>query len=94
VNKKELISLIADKSQLTITQAEAALSATFSTIQTAMQEGGVAIGGFGSFSTKIREERKGRNPATGKEMLIPKTTIPVFKAGAQLKEFVKSGKGE
>jgi DNA-binding protein HU-beta len=86
MNKKELIASIAEKSNLTLVQAEAALAAAFDIIQAVMiEQGSVAIPGFGSFATKVREERKGRNPATGKEIVIPKAVVPVFKAGSQLK---------
>jgi DNA-binding protein HU-beta len=86
MNKKELIASIAEKSNLTLVQAEAALAAAFDVIQAVMiEQGNVAIPGFGSFATKVREERKGRNPATGKEIVIPKAIVPVFKAGSQLK---------
>jgi DNA-binding protein HU-beta len=91
MNKKELITAIAEKSNLTYAQAESALTATFDTIQSAMMEqANVAIPGFGSFGTKLREERKGRNPSTGAEIIIPKAIVPVFKPGAQLKQSVNS----
>jgi DNA-binding protein HU-beta len=91
MNKKELISAIAEKANLTMKQAEMALSAAFDTIQAVMMEqGSVAISGFGNFTTKVREERKGRNPSTGKEMMIPRAILPVFKAGSQLKESVNT----
>lgn len=93
MNKKELVAAIAEKSSLTLAQAESALAATFDTIQSAMMgQDTVAIAGFGSFGTKIREERKGRNPSTGKELLIPRAIVPVFKAGTQLKESVNTDK--
>lgn len=95
MNKKELIAAIAEKSKLTLAQAEMALAATFDTIQTEMVgKGSVMIAGFGNFGTKVREERKGRNPGTGKEIIIPRAIMPVFKAGSQLKESVNVNKDE
>lgn len=95
MNKKELVSAIAEKVNLTLTQVEAALAATFDTIQTAMKEQGtVAIPGFGSFGTKIREERKGRNPGTGQEIIIPRAIVPVFKPGTQLKQAINTANVE
>ena len=89
MNKKELIAAIAEKANLTSTQAESALAATFDTIQAAMiGKDQVAILGFGSFGTKVREERKGRNPSTGKAITIPKAIVPVFKPATQLKTSV------
>ena len=95
MNKKELIAAIADKAKLTLAQAETALTATFDTIQNVMvEQGSVAITGFGHFGIKVREERKGRNPGTGKEIIIPKAIVPVFKPGSQLKESVNTAKSE
>ena len=50
----------------------------------------IMIPGFGGFSSKKRSERKGRNPSTGKEILIPETVVASFKSAAQLKEFINS----
>jgi DNA-binding protein HU-beta len=95
MNKKELVSAIAAQSNLTLAQVEAALAATFDTIQAVMKEkDSVAVPGFGSFATKVREERKGRNPATGQEIIIPRAIVPVFKPGTQLKEAVNTVNGE
>lgn len=86
MNKKELIAKIADKSDLTLMQAESALAATFATLEEAMiAQDNVAIPGFGSFATKVRAERQGRNPSTGAAMIIPRAIVPVFKAGTPLK---------
>ncbi len=45
--------------------------------------------GFGTFETRKRSGRTGRNPQTGKEISIPETVVPAFKAGNKLKEAVK-----
>lgn len=91
MNKAELIASIAEKSGLTKTQAESAFSATFETITAIMvQQEKVMIPGFGGFSTKVRNERKGRNPASGKEMIIPKAIVANFKPATQLKETINN----
>jgi DNA-binding protein HU-beta len=91
MNKKELVAAIAEKSNLTLAQAETILTTTFDTIQAALVlQDSVAIPGFGNFTTKVREERKGRNPGTGKEIIIPRAIVPVFKPGTQLKESVNT----
>lgn len=88
MTKTELITAIAEKSGLTKSQTESAFSAMFEVITEAIKKGKVMIPGFGGFSTKVREERKGRNPATGMEITIPKATVVSFKPAAQLKEAV------
>lgn len=45
--------------------------------------------GFGTFKVRNRTERKGRNPQTGKAIIIPATKVPAFKAGKELKEAIK-----
>ena len=91
MNKSELIASIAEKSNLTKDQAENALKAVFETITDVMvKQDKVMIPGFGGFSTKIRAERKGRNPSSGKEMIIPKAIVANFKVAIQLKEIINT----
>ena len=93
MNKAELISIIAEQSGLTKIQAESAFKATFDAITSALvKQDKIMIPGFGGFGTKLRAARKGRNPSTGKEMVIPKAVIAHFKAASQLKEFVNTEK--
>lgn len=91
MKKKELISAIAEIADLSAQQMEKAFNATFQMLEKLMiEQGSVAVPGFGNFTTKVRAERKGRNPSTGKEMLIPKSTVAAFKASAQLKESINA----
>ncbi|MBP3412648.1 MAG: HU family DNA-binding protein [Oscillospiraceae bacterium] len=89
MNKTELISAIAEKSGMTKKDAEKALAAVIDTLTDAMVQGDkVTLVGFGAFETKTREARMGRNPKTKEAIEIPATRIPVFKAGAALKNAV------
>ncbi len=91
MNKAELIIAIAEKSGLTKAQAESAFNATFEIITSEMaKKEKVMIQGFGGFVVKIRAARKGRNPATGNEMLIPETAVASFKPATQLKETINN----
>lgn len=95
MNKAEFITAIAEKSGMAKADVEVIFSATFDTITEALvKQDKIAIPGFGSFATKVREERKGRNPSTGKEMTIPKTVVANFKAATQLKENINNGSRE
>ena len=49
----------------------------------------VEIRGFGSFRLRVRQARHGRNPKTGEAVDVPSKTIPYFKMGKQLKDFLK-----
>lgn len=89
MNKTELIASVAEKAGITKKDAEKAINALFGSVEEALaQDDKVQIIGFGTFEVKSREERKGRNPQTGKEITIPASKTPVFKAGKGLKDIV------
>ena len=89
MNKKELIKAVSEESKLSLQQTELVVDAFLDTIKKNMvQKNDIAIAGFGNFTAKIRKARKGRNPSTGTEMLIPEKVVPVFKPGIQLRELV------
>jgi DNA-binding protein HU-beta len=90
MNKAELIDAMASHSGLTKADAKKALDSFIGATTEALKSGDrVALVGFGSFSVSMREERKGRNPQTGKEITIPAKKVVKFKAGAELSDVVK-----
>lgn len=89
-NKAELIEKVAAATDLSKKDATAAVDAVFSAIQDALANGEkVQLIGFGNFEVRNRAERKGRNPQTNEEIIIPASKVPVFKPGKALKEAVK-----
>lgn len=89
MNKNDLIAQMAGKSGLSRKDAERALTAALESITEAVANGEkVQLVGFGSFETKCREARMGRNPKTREAIEIPATCVPVFKAGKALKDAV------
>lgn len=89
MNKTELIAEVAKKVGLSKKDAERAVSATIDTITETLSAGDkVQLVGFGSFETKSREARMGRNPKTKEPIQIPASKVPVFKAGKALKEII------
>ena len=89
MNKAELITSMAEKSQLTKKDAEAALKAFIDSVQEALEGGDkVQLVGFGTFETRERAAREGRNPRTKETINIPASTVPVFKAGKGLKDII------
>ena len=91
MNKAELVSKMAEKSELTKKEAEAALNAFMKSVEEALVEGDkVQLVGFGSFEVRKRAARKGRNPQTKEEIKIPASKAPVFKAGKALKDLVNN----
>ena len=89
MNKAELVAAVAEKSGLSKKDSEKAINAAFETISTALVKGDkVQLVGFGSFETKERNARIGRNPRTKEEIQIPASRVPAFKAGKALKDAV------
>ena len=90
MNKQDLVASMAEKAELTKKDAEKALDAFMESVSGALKKGDkIQLVGFGTFETRARAARKGRNPATGKEINIPASKAVAFKAGKQLKESVK-----
>nr|WP_297518803.1 HU family DNA-binding protein [uncultured Clostridium sp.] len=89
VNKAELIASMAEKSNLTKKDAEMALKSFIESVQEALEGGDkVQLVGFGTFETRERAAREGRNPRTKEVIQIPASKAPVFKAGKEFKERV------
>ncbi len=90
MNKAELIAAVAEKSELTKKDAEKAVNSIISVITEALSRGEkVQLVGFGTFEVRDRAARKGRNPQTKEEIIIPASKAPVFKAGKALKDAVQ-----
>ena len=89
MNKNELVAKVADQSGLSKKDAEKALAAVIDPITAALVAGDkVQLVGFGTFETKQREARTGRNPRSGETIEIPAASLPAFKAGKALKDAV------
>lgn len=90
MNKAELVSKMAEKSELTKKEAEAALNAFMKSVEEALVAGDkVQLVGFGTFETRERAARQGRNPRDPQQVInIPASKAPVFKAGKSLKEAI------
>jgi len=90
MNKAELIEAVAAKTSTTKKQANAMLDAILDTIVDAVADGDkITLVGFGSFESRDRVARDGRNPKTGETMKIPATVVPAFSAGKEFREAVK-----
>jgi DNA-binding protein HU-beta len=89
VTKKELVQNIAEEAGISKAVAEKALNAVIDGITDALSNREkVTFVGFGTFSISERPARKGRNPKSGKEIDIPASVVPKFKAGKSLKDAV------
>lgn len=94
MNKSELVEALAEKMDTTKADAQRTIDAIFDTkdgvlTETLVKGERVQITGFGTFETRKRKARTGRNPRTGEEIKIGPTVSPSFRPGKALKEAVK-----
>ena len=89
MNKAELVAAIAEKTELSKKDAEAAVKAFIDVVADALKTGDkVQMVGVGTFEVVERAEREGRNPQTGETMKIAASKTPKFKAGKALKDAI------
>ena len=87
MTKADIIRVLADQVGLTRREAAAVLSVVLDGVVEAIREGEkVELRGFGSFRTRKRQARSGRNPRTGAQVNVPPKVVPYFKPGKQLRE--------
>lgn len=80
VTKKEVVRLVANQNNVSITVTQNIIDAFLESITSATTNGDeVAITGFGTFSLKHSLARTGRNPATGEQIKIPASSKLHFK---------------
>lgn len=87
MNKSELIEAIAKEADISKAAAAKALDGMTNAVTAALKAGDtVTLVGFGTFYVGERAERKGRNPKTKEELIIPASKTPKFRAGKALKD--------
>ena len=89
MNKTELVAAMAEQTNLSKKDAEAALKAFIDVVSEELKKGEkIQLVGFGTFEVSERAARTGRNPHTGAEINIPASKAPKFKAGKALKDMM------
>ena len=89
MNKTELVAAMAEQTNLSKKDVEAALKAFIDVVAEELKKGEkVQLVGFGTFEVSERAAREGRNPQTGETMQIKASKTPKFKAGKALKEMM------
>lgn len=90
MTKKDLIEIVAKKSNLTNKAARDSVQAMLNTIRDSLKHGEkVVLTGFGTFSVRSRQQRTGRNPKTGAAITLSARKAPGFTAGKTLKKAVR-----
>ncbi len=93
MTRGELIERVARECQINLKQAEIVVSTIFRAMSETLADGGrVEIRGFGSFEVRAYAAYKGRNPKTGREVMVGPKKAPFFKTGKELRERI-NGEG-
>ncbi|HET8922917.1 MAG TPA: HU family DNA-binding protein [Candidatus Acidoferrum sp.] len=91
LTKADLIEEVLRITELPRKESETIVETIFDSIIVSLQKGDkIEIRGFGSFRTRDRRGRVGRNPKTGEKVEVPAKKIPFFKPSKELKDFVNS----
>lgn len=91
--RSELLQAVArDNPDLRAEEVDQLVSIFFDEISSRLAEGGrVELRGFGAFSTRERDARKGRNPRTGEAVSVPSKRVPYFKPGKEIRRSLNDG---
>jgi len=90
MNKEELVKEVAKQAKTSQKAAGDIIAATVEAIQKSVAKGNkVTLVGFGTFESRKRAARTGRNPQTGAVIKIAAKTVPAFSAGKKFKDVVK-----
>ena len=94
MTKADLIDEVSRLAELTRKDSEVIVESIFDSIVRSLRVGDkIEIRGFGSFRTRQRKPRVGRNPKTGDRVEVPAKKIPFFKPSKELKDLVNHGEG-
>ena len=92
MTKADLIDEVSRLAELTRKDSEVIVETIFDSVVRSLRAGDkIEIRGFGSFRTRQRNPRTGRNPKTGEKVDVPAKKIPFFKPSKELKDLVNEG---
>jgi integration host factor subunit beta len=89
MTKADLIEEVSRVVEVTRKESEVIVETIFESLVKSLRDGDkVEIRGFGSFRTRERRGRTGRNPKSGEKVSVPPKTIPFFKPSKELREII------
>ena len=95
MTKADLIEEVSRVVEMTRKDSEVIVETIFESIVKALRAADkIEIRGFGSFRTRQRKPRVGRNPKTGARVDVPSKTVPYFKPSKELKDLINAGRAD
>lgn len=90
MNKTEFVAFVAEKNDITKTDAKEMIDIVTASITSALENGDeVSLAGFGKFTVVERDERTARNPQTGEAMTVPAHKAPKFSFAKNIKDAIR-----
>jgi len=87
LTKREMVEIIAEANGFTLKKATETVEILLELIKSTLTAGeDVLITGFGKFCVKEKRQRRGRNPATGEDMMLPARRVVTFKCSGRLRD--------
>ncbi len=87
LTKSQIVENIQNQTGLTKIKATDTVEALLEIVKSSLAHGeNVLVSGFGKFCVKAKNQRKGRNPATGQEMMLSERRVVTFKCSGKLRE--------
>ena len=94
LTKVEMVNSIADQIGYTKNQASELVEILLELMKSSLESGDdVLISGFGKFQVKEKKERKGRNPATGNDMMLEPRKVVTFRCSGNLRKKINGVRG-
>lgn len=89
MTKADIISIIAEGTGLTKVETAAVVDGFIASLSYGLKRGEtVELRGFGTFKVVEREARRGRNPKTGEEIMIPRRKVPTFRCSKDFRNYI------
>jgi len=86
LNKTELITIVSQKTDMEFIKVKHVIDEFCDTIISEVKSGNkVRINGFGTFELRERKSKKGRNPQTGEQIIIPERSVPFFRPSKEFR---------
>ena len=92
LTKADIIQAVAEQNGFTKKKATDTIETLLEIMKRTLESGDdVLISGFGKFCVKKKDERKGRNPATGKDMMLAPRRVVTYKCSGKLRDKINTG---
>ena len=93
LTKQTIIEKISEKNNQTPSEAKETIETLLEIMKSTLASGeDIMLSGFGKFQVNEKAPRKGRNPATGKEMMLDGRRVVVFKCSGKLRDQINTNK--